>query len=119
MNYKNFEKELSQLINKHSIENKSDTPDFMIAKYLVGCLKAFSNIVMKRDKFYNGQIEEVIQEMGPEEPVPYQYAKINDSEVIYNAICCKCNLSKPYKLAMGKTAICDQCNQIMVIKEQS
>ena len=37
-----FEKELERLINSHSLENESDTPDYILAKYLVRCLEAFN-----------------------------------------------------------------------------
>ena len=38
---KDFQEELEELINKHSIENESDTQDFILADFLVGCLKVF------------------------------------------------------------------------------
>lgn len=47
-----FEKELGQLINKHSIENESDTPDFILASYLRKCLTIFGSIVLARDDWY-------------------------------------------------------------------
>ena len=37
-----FEKELENLINIHSMENDSDTPDFILAEYLRKCLAAFN-----------------------------------------------------------------------------
>ena len=40
-----FEKELSSLINKHSAEQKSDTPDFVLAAYLNDCLTAYNKTV--------------------------------------------------------------------------
>ena len=40
---KDFEKDLSDLINAHSLENASDTPDFILAEYLVACLEAFNH----------------------------------------------------------------------------
>ncbi len=36
-----FKSELAQLINRHSMENRSDTPDFILADYLFRCLEAF------------------------------------------------------------------------------
>jgi hypothetical protein len=48
-----FEQELSALINKHSIENQSDTPDFLLARFLIECLDTWSNIVRARDAWYN------------------------------------------------------------------
>ena len=35
-----FEKELEKLINKHSIENECDMPDFLLAKMIVGFIKS-------------------------------------------------------------------------------
>lgn len=37
---KNFRDELCNLINRHSQENDSDTPDFILAEYLTDCLEA-------------------------------------------------------------------------------
>ena len=47
-----FQEELIELINCHSIENGSDTPDFILAEYLVDCLKVFNKISKKRDAWY-------------------------------------------------------------------
>lgn len=47
-----FENELELLINKYSKENESDTPDFVLAEYLKGCLDIYSETVQKRDKWY-------------------------------------------------------------------
>ena len=35
-----FERELESLINRFSKENDSNTPDFILAQYLLGCLQA-------------------------------------------------------------------------------
>ena len=43
-----FEKELTDLINCHSLENGSDTPDFILAEYLVRSLKAFDHSAKDR-----------------------------------------------------------------------
>lgn len=50
---KKFRKELEQLINKCSMENGSDTPDFILAEYLVDCLKTFDKAIMTREKWYD------------------------------------------------------------------
>ncbi len=49
-----FRKELEELINKHSRENVSDTPDFILADYLYASLEAFDKAVYMRDKFRGG-----------------------------------------------------------------
>ena len=45
MDYTNFERELQKLINIHSLENGSNTPDFLLTKYLMGCLHNFDSVV--------------------------------------------------------------------------
>jgi len=50
---KDFRKELSALINMHSKENGSDTPDFILANYLCACLEAFDNAVTRRTKWHD------------------------------------------------------------------
>ena len=47
-----FRKELENLINRHSIENGSDTPDFMLATYLVSCLENYNEVIKAREKWY-------------------------------------------------------------------
>lgn len=34
-------REFAQTINKHSLENGSDTPDFILAEYLMNCLESY------------------------------------------------------------------------------
>lgn len=40
-----FRNELESLINRHSMENGSNTPDFLLAGYLQSCLDAFDHAV--------------------------------------------------------------------------
>jgi hypothetical protein len=47
-----FEQELQQLINKYSLENASNTPDFILAQFLEACLHAFNAAVQQRETFY-------------------------------------------------------------------
>lgn len=47
-----FRKEIEETINKHSLENGSDTPDFILANYLAECLTAFDRAVLAREKWY-------------------------------------------------------------------
>ena len=47
-----FRKELEALINSHSMENGSDTPDFILARYLVHCLDAFDFATKHRTQWY-------------------------------------------------------------------
>lgn len=47
-----FQKELGRLINHYSLENGSDTPDFMLAEYMITCLRTYEILIQKRDKWY-------------------------------------------------------------------
>jgi len=46
-----FVKELEKLINKRCMENGSNTPDFILAEYLTGCLSAFDAATKARDRW--------------------------------------------------------------------
>jgi hypothetical protein len=43
-----FRAEVEKLINKWSMENGSDTPDFILAEYLSDCVAAFDKAVTHR-----------------------------------------------------------------------
>lgn len=47
-----FERDLSRVINRYSKENGSNTPDFILAKYLEGCLAAYNEALSARDKWF-------------------------------------------------------------------
>lgn len=53
-----FRKDLENLINQHSKENGSNTPDFLLAQYLCDCLKAFDRAVNNREHFYSRPMAE-------------------------------------------------------------
>jgi hypothetical protein len=52
-----FLSELEHVINKYSVENQSNTPDFLLAEYLRGCLDAYNQAVLARDKWYGVHLE--------------------------------------------------------------
>ena|ERR1700734_864931 len=47
-----FPKALEKLINSYSQENESNTPDFVLAEYLMGCLKTFNAATNQRTNWY-------------------------------------------------------------------
>jgi len=47
-----FRGQLQQLINSHSMENNSNTPDFILANYLQRCLTAFDEAVTSREAWF-------------------------------------------------------------------
>lgn len=64
-----FEREIREAINRNSKENQSDTPDYILARYLVSCLDSFSIAVHDRDVWYgfNAKKPAPIILQGPEE----------------------------------------------------
>lgn len=47
-----FQKELSAAINRCCMENDSNTPDWILAQYLSGCLAVFGVAVQQRENWY-------------------------------------------------------------------
>jgi hypothetical protein len=55
--------EIENIINCNSAENESDTPDFILAEYLIDCLKAFDKAVDRRRIWYQDQkFEDVLSD---------------------------------------------------------
>ena len=52
-----FEHDLTDLLNKHSMENDSNTPDFLLAAYLKGCLELWNKTVRERENWYGRYFE--------------------------------------------------------------
>ena len=52
-----FETELQALLNTHSMENESNTPDFILAEYMLRCLDIFNVIVNSREKWYGREVK--------------------------------------------------------------
>lgn len=54
---KTFRQELEEVINKHSMESGSNTPDFILAEYLNDCLIAWDKGVKHRDQWYGKELK--------------------------------------------------------------
>ena len=52
-----FCKELEGLINKYSIENRSNTPDFILARYMCLCLETFEKASLEREKWFGKSLD--------------------------------------------------------------
>jgi hypothetical protein len=50
----NLRKDIEQAINSACAENGSDTPDWILAEYLMNCLEAFDTATRARDKWWGG-----------------------------------------------------------------
>lgn len=57
---KTFKKELEELINSYSIENESDTPDFLLAQYLSDCLNVYKKAIKQREKWYGRKLPKLL-----------------------------------------------------------
>ena len=57
MNKKLLAKEFEEAINRHCRENESNTPDFLLAEYLMDCLVAYEKIHDANEKWYGRKLE--------------------------------------------------------------
>jgi len=57
--------EIRDAINRVSRENNSNTPDYILANYLMGCLDAFEAAVNQRDKWYDVTLSPLGKHFGP------------------------------------------------------
>ena len=51
-----FRSELCTLINKHSMENGSNTPDFILNQFLADVLMCFNKALRRRYEWYGGPV---------------------------------------------------------------
>lgn len=49
---KSLRDEIANALNRHSAENGSNTPDFILAEYLLKCLEAFDLASLRREDWY-------------------------------------------------------------------
>lgn len=52
---KGLRHEIEQAINRVSAENGSNTPDFILADFLVSCIAAFDRATQERERWYGCQ----------------------------------------------------------------
>ena len=52
-----LEKKLSELINSQSRETDSNTPDFLLAEFMMNCLDAFELASNKREVWYGVELD--------------------------------------------------------------
>lgn len=64
--------ELRLVINRASRENASNTPDFILAEYLLDCLVAFEDATKMRDRWFGHHTE------APGNPFPSMIASETD-----------------------------------------
>ena len=47
-----FLDELTNIINRHSMEGASNTPDYILAQYIKDCLRAYERAIKKREVWH-------------------------------------------------------------------
>lgn len=47
-----LEREIMSVLNRHCAENESNTPDHILAEYLMGCLQVWNAASTKRDRWW-------------------------------------------------------------------
>lgn len=52
-----LEIELMHVLNKYSAENGSNTPDFILAQFLLSCLTTLDIAVVARDRWYGRTLD--------------------------------------------------------------
>lgn len=57
----NLETAIRSVLNSYHEEKESNTPDFILAEYLSGCLDSFHKAVRAREKFYGREIPEIVK----------------------------------------------------------
>jgi hypothetical protein len=60
-------REIAAVINRNSLENGSDTPDFLLADYLIGCLETYNSTLRAREKWYGRPIggDKPLEQLAP------------------------------------------------------
>lgn len=84
-----FKSQLRSLLNRHSREGRSDTPDFLLAEYMLGALKLYEESVNAREVWYGRKTvpaPDVVQgrsednQKDEEEPDPIR-VKLDDATI--------------------------------------
>lgn len=94
-----FVKDLACLINRYSLENGSDTPDFVIAEHLAGCLVEFNATCRRREKWYGREPIPVPPELCPQEIPKVNQNHSNILEALGSIVETRCYLRKMQHLS--------------------
>lgn len=57
-------KELAAVLNRHSMEDGSNTPDFILATFLLDCLASWDKTVAARERWYGRGPESIEPKVG-------------------------------------------------------
>lgn len=53
---KSLQREISTVLNRACRENESNTPDFILAKYLMRCLQTGEKLIKERENYYGVKV---------------------------------------------------------------
>lgn len=62
-----FQRELAALLNRHSIDNRCETPDFILADHIDRYLYGLANTMRQRERWFGGSDEPAESAPRPEE----------------------------------------------------
>lgn len=51
-----LEEDIRSAINRHCAENRSNTPDYILAHYMLSCLHAFEQASIERESWYGTRL---------------------------------------------------------------
>ena len=54
---RSFKRELTQLLNRYNVENHSNTPDYLLAGYLLQCLQVFEWTIKSREEWHGRPVD--------------------------------------------------------------
>ena len=52
--YQEIVRDLAKVVNKYSLEQESQTPDYILAEYMLKSLSDLNRLMRDRDYWYNG-----------------------------------------------------------------
>ena len=52
--YQEIVRDIAQVVNKYSLEQESQTPDYILAEYMLKSLSALNRLMRDRDYWYFG-----------------------------------------------------------------
>ena len=76
----NLRDEMTALLNRHSCENVSGTPDFILADYLVGCLEVWDKSVAAREEWYGCKC---VDQVGPVAEYDLVHVELQNGDLIW------------------------------------
>ena len=104
-------KDIETAINRHSAENGSDTPDFILAEYLIACLAAYDQAVTAREKWYGRACGSVKDTIPVDEPPPSVFEDTSRREVEAGVVAqIKERVLQPARGFVAASMDCPDCN---------